>query len=513
MFRQGQSDETLTTSGWTHLLEHMALEGRDVGSFDVNGSVDLLLTSFDVSGAPTDVTRHFAELTRWLAEPSMRRLHHSVNILKAERGQRALGSVASALVWRYGAQGPGLCGFDELGLTRVEPPDLMELAQRVFTRGNAVLVMDGEPPPGLTLSLPDGPLRPTVAPTPCDEVLPTNAAYSAVPGDLCLSGVLSRSGAATTVGRILTTQLKGLLRDSAGTSYSPWASYQVLDAEDALLCVGSDVDEERIVRQLGRIIDLLDTMYRHGPLDDELRFDRERALRQYADPQMLPANAWAMGRDALLGKSLSDVDELKDEVERMTKIEVREVAEGFRRSLMIGLPPRVHGYKQFVAWMTPPDPPQDRGTPVRSARHRRQGCRCRLVAHARGRAARHHAWRRLHGPRRHDGLPRWTTHVDRPGCLSARHRADPVKQGEQLVAEIDSRVPEAVRLPMPARQPEAIPRPRKKGWQRLVSPEEGAAASARLRWADLRPRSGCACCPCPWTRCRSPGPGRRRPYS
>ncbi|MGL4744555.1 MAG: hypothetical protein ACRCXL_09265, partial [Dermatophilaceae bacterium] len=37
--RAGVVDETLPTTGWTHLAEHLALHDRDRGTFAVNGSV------------------------------------------------------------------------------------------------------------------------------------------------------------------------------------------------------------------------------------------------------------------------------------------------------------------------------------------------------------------------------------------------------------------------------------------------------------------------------------------
>ena len=39
MFRAGRADEVLTTAGWLHLLEHLALHGLHRGSLAVNGSV------------------------------------------------------------------------------------------------------------------------------------------------------------------------------------------------------------------------------------------------------------------------------------------------------------------------------------------------------------------------------------------------------------------------------------------------------------------------------------------
>jgi len=45
VFRTGQVDEPLHQRGWTHLLEHLALHGRDSVRRPVNGSVSTLLVS------------------------------------------------------------------------------------------------------------------------------------------------------------------------------------------------------------------------------------------------------------------------------------------------------------------------------------------------------------------------------------------------------------------------------------------------------------------------------------
>nr|WP_284289957.1 hypothetical protein [Angustibacter aerolatus] len=62
VFRTGQADEPLPRRGLTHLVEHLALHGRDSVRRPVNGSVSLLHTRFDVMGEPDEV-----------AEPAHRR--------------------------------------------------------------------------------------------------------------------------------------------------------------------------------------------------------------------------------------------------------------------------------------------------------------------------------------------------------------------------------------------------------------------------------------------------------
>ena len=75
-FRVGQADETLATSGWTHLLEHSALHGWSDPRLAFNAAVGLYETGFDVDGEPEAVLEHLLKLTRWLAEPDLSGIGH-----------------------------------------------------------------------------------------------------------------------------------------------------------------------------------------------------------------------------------------------------------------------------------------------------------------------------------------------------------------------------------------------------------------------------------------------------
>ncbi len=171
VFRIGMADETLPTSGWLHLVEHLALHGRETPTLQVNGSEGLLETRFDLSGPPDEVCRAFEAITGWLADPRVDGLADEARVLRAESEWRGVGPVGRALQERYGTTGPGLVGYEEPGLTRVDEAALRELCARAFTRGNAALALSTAPPPGLRLLLPEGPKVPKglVMPFPARE--------------------------------------------------------------------------------------------------------------------------------------------------------------------------------------------------------------------------------------------------------------------------------------------------------------------------------------------------------
>ena len=127
VFRAGMVDETLTTRGWIHVLEHLALHDRESGTLHVNGSVGLLTTRFDVHGPVHEVVAALAGIADWLANPVLDRLDHEARVLRAEADLRQVGEVGAALPWRYGAAGPGLAGYGEFGLNNVDPDRLRPL--------------------------------------------------------------------------------------------------------------------------------------------------------------------------------------------------------------------------------------------------------------------------------------------------------------------------------------------------------------------------------------------------
>ena len=75
-FRAGLADESLPTRGWLHLLEHLALHGRDSLRAPINGHVSMLHTSFDVEGDPDDIAAFPQHVCRWLTAPDFSDLEH-----------------------------------------------------------------------------------------------------------------------------------------------------------------------------------------------------------------------------------------------------------------------------------------------------------------------------------------------------------------------------------------------------------------------------------------------------
>lgn len=333
LFRVGSADEPLHESGWLHLLEHSALHGRGGGALHVNGFVAPLMTGFDAHGPADAVAHHLGAMTSALTRPEPARLLRERDVLRAE-GEMRGGPSVRALSWRYGARGPGVVAMGEPGLGRATAAALEERAHRVFVRGNAALVLDGPPPAGLRLDLPDGGLLPIAHAQPCDQRLP--AWY--VDEGLVLSGVVSRSNAATILPDIIERGLRVKLRDEAAASYAPWATYEAVDAGRALVIAGSDTSRPLMPTLAHQARMLVHELASNGP--ESTWLDDVKVMRRQAilDPYALVGTAMRAAHDHLRARPVLDRDEVLAELDDTTTEDVRANAQEFATSLLLGLP-------------------------------------------------------------------------------------------------------------------------------------------------------------------------------
>ena len=107
MVRAGIADETLPTTGWLHLAEHLALHDRERGTLRVDGSVSLRTTRLAAQGDPADVAATMTAICDWLADPVLDRVAEESRVLRAESEYRGTGDAATAMLQRFGARGPG----------------------------------------------------------------------------------------------------------------------------------------------------------------------------------------------------------------------------------------------------------------------------------------------------------------------------------------------------------------------------------------------------------------------
>lgn len=335
-FRAGLADETLTTHGWLHLLEHMAMHGRDNPHLQTNASVGLWVTDFSVSGESDDLVAFLNDLSRWLAAPDFGGLEHERKILMAESAQRPPSDFGTHLDYRYGARGVGLLPYREFGLNNAAEAGLSELAARFLVRGNASLALNCPPPDSLRLTLADGPR----VPIPRAKGLPirTPGHVQGSTRFLGVSGILHDSPTSPIVSEVLSRALTQKLRHDLGSSYGTTGVLERVDHEELMLCLSSDIVEESARSAVALAHGVLNDLASNGVNEADFEGVRQRALRQLRDE---PTGAWQAFNSAvaeLRDDGPFDVELVQERLETLTREQVDTEIQGFVSSVLFSSP-------------------------------------------------------------------------------------------------------------------------------------------------------------------------------
>ena len=363
VFRCGMVDETLPQTGWTHLLEHLALHGRGGGALQVNGMVSLLHTRFDAHGPSEAVARTLSDTAAWLAHPDLREFTRERGVLRAESALRSVGEIGPALVWRYGARGPGLAGYLEPGLSRATVAAIASLAAASFTRGNAALFLDGPPPAGLRLPLADGPARPTPVAVPCEEELP--AAYLIRAG-ATVSGVVERTVQGTVLPHVLREQFTRQFRHRDGAAYAPWSHYEPVDDHHAVVLCGTDASDDLLKKLADRVLEQVEQVAA-GHVDESVVAGVVAQLEQFhLDPFNSPTLAYRAVVDHLRGEPVDEFEEILAEIRAVDVDAVAQAGTTLRDSLLLGIADRATWRRQLPFPTMPSLPEPLASRPIRS---------------------------------------------------------------------------------------------------------------------------------------------------
>ena len=461
LFRVGRADETVATSGITHLVEHLALHDRDVGALDHNGLTNDTYTAFQVTGSERSVVAYLNGLCAALRELPLERLEVEKDVLRTERAHGGGGGPGDIQrTERFGAQGPGVVPYGELGLGAIDAAAVREWAHSRFTRGNAVLWMTGEHvPEGLHLELPDGPRIPVPA---WQEVERPHPAYVVgAPGVVLLDAVVPRSAAAAMFSRIAGRMLFRELREEAGLSYTAASDYQPLDGDRAHLTLQADALPGHHEAVVCGVIDVL-LRLRAGDIEDrDLQAARATTV-EIADLAATDAGfLFSSAFDVLMGHQPTDPATFVEEARAINAADIAVVAEAFYADAIAQIPEGdlgwagfaptarwsasavdgrhfpVHGEPQYG--LTIGDDGASVRTPDGDVTVRFADCVGYLTFP--------------------DGA---RTLIGRDGFRIIIEPTQYFGLGPDTLAALDERVPEGVTVPLPARQPEEIPPPRGK---------------------------------------------------
>lgn len=485
MFRVGGADETMATTGWLHLLEHLALHGLPRGTLAVNGSVSPLLTTFSMHGPPEQVVAALAEVTRRLAEPDLDELDRERRVLSAESATRG-GPVQRAFAMRFGAAGPGLLSYDDAALGRATPESLADLSVRAFCAQNAVLALDGAPPPDMRVALPSGSRW---AETPVHAVERPRSSY-VEPAGLVLSGLVERTGPGTLVAPVVEDTLRRTLREKDGTAYAPYSMYEAVDADRALVVAGSDVSPATTDSLFGTILDLADDLASRGP-DPESLADLLAAMRQaFTDPFNVGYLSHRAAGQALRGRPVEQLDAILAELDDTDVESLLPALTEFRDQLIAGVPPGTTPHTRLPVIAQPLHPTPARGTrsanwPADDSRLALEDGPESLVTIGNRRGQHRYPLDEVAGYLVWDDGTRGLVLAD---GWSISIRPDTWRKGRQLVARLDDLVPAELHLPQPPEtspataQPVGVARRWSGGLRRVASDASGSLRFGVIAW-------------------------------
>jgi len=337
-FRVGRADETAATAGLSHLVEHLALPATTATSFDFNGTVDTLFTSLFASGDSDDLREFVATTTALLRSLPEERFETERRILLAEESTRSSGGARQALALRYGPVGPGLPGYSEYGLRRVEWPEVESWASTRFTKANAAFWLAGASIDDLVieLDLPDGG-HGEAPPLPREiDDLSTPTVYAAGSSvGVCLSLLADRRAATRIALDIYADALRERLRYELALSYSIEHDVHALTADMSHLCVTADVADEHIGAWLGEATTLLERLATDGPSETTLERMKARYRRYDRDESAAPGWAAMCAEWELVGRAVPPHADYVAEYDAVTVEDVAHALERMRPSLLV----------------------------------------------------------------------------------------------------------------------------------------------------------------------------------
>jgi hypothetical protein len=219
VFGVGHRDETYATAEVTHLVEHLVMGALPKSHLKCNAVTDVDVTAFYATGRPEAVSAFLEGVCRALSDLPTERLELEIGVLQAEDCSTGNSTYGSLWASRYRLAGPGLVATGGPGAAYLTEDVVRAHARRWFVRENAALWWHGEPPAGLSLSLPSGPRPERFVPQPRPQSGPVWTQYFA-PGVGLLLGTNSTYDPAVSIGiEVLKERVRDIARHARGLSY------------------------------------------------------------------------------------------------------------------------------------------------------------------------------------------------------------------------------------------------------------------------------------------------------
>ena len=474
LFRTGRADETLVTSGQTHLIEHLSLSAVSKIPQNNNGFVGGVVSGFVTVGHPQEVSGFLANLCEALGALPGDRLEGEKQVLAAENASRRYDFHSNLLAWRYGAKGYGLFAMQELGLRKVNLEELQSMASERFTRENAILWLTGPIPDGLHLNLPHGTKQPIPALVPIQQKFPCWFLDNAC-GGVAVGSVVPRSYAAPIFQQIVSKRLLNRLRSDQALSYAPSVFYDHLDLNTAHLILFADSEKERrkkLANLFGEIFSDLSIIDAN-----ELEEARNQILEQYIGflaPQddnrkMIEIQRAAM--DWIMGDEFESMESIADHYKSVTLDDVTAFTRSVQATAIFALPGEasllpVFG-KQAISSIVAP-------VQGRKTTHRDSPVRPEKLIYGPEGVSIVRPKGPLHTVRYSDlaaaiCFPDGGIHLVGNDSTAIMVEPNLWRGGEAICRKIREQVPAWLIIDEPARSEKAIPKPSTTAWQRFIA--------------------------------------------
>ena len=333
VFRAGARHESFHTVQVTHLVEHLVMGTLPKSHLDCNARVEVDTTTFEATGKPQAVADFLRRVCVALGDLPVDRLEREQGVLAAEDGT----SAHPALCWgagiRFGLTGPGLLNSAGAGVRRITPEQVRAFATEHFVRENAVLVLTGPPPDGLTLPLASGPRPREEAPVPTG--MPTPGAMRVAPHPV-LSAVLPRDPWASTVVRLMVDRLTDDVRHARGLAYAIDFDSARVDADRTLFAVFTDGQEEHADAIAEALWSTLCALADEGPTQAELDHHLAGFVAYTEDPRASGDWMHGVAHQHLHDEPLHDRAEAVAALAAVTVEQVRAWAARARDTAVLG---------------------------------------------------------------------------------------------------------------------------------------------------------------------------------
>jgi hypothetical protein len=337
VFRVGRADESLTTSGVSHLVEHLAMPPGPT-RFESNAWTSESITTFWAKGTLDEVTDFLGARAAALAALPAERLDREKRILEAEEAATGLDLVTGLTFTRYGSRGAGLTGLEQLGLRRLQAEEVLDWAAARFSAGNAALWVKGPFSP-FPLALPDGERIPLPGPGPPDVELPAVALNW--PGGVHVTMLTTMSPAAMLGTGVIGWRASERLRFDLGLVYTVTSHSFPLGPDLVHRTVSAPCSEADgpVVQQT--MLGLLDELIADGPAESELAAQAEQRRRAMEDPANVNSVLAGHAFDELVGRPFESAGSWAERFAATSADEVVQELQSVLETALLALPPGV----------------------------------------------------------------------------------------------------------------------------------------------------------------------------